>query len=63
MYDLAVVTVCGMLKNVQRERNSLRNELAAARKKTAPAVRNEGAARSREAEAVTSCDNVRTDLT
>lgn len=63
MYDRAAVTVRGMLKNVQREREILWNDLAAAREATAETVRNEGAARAREAEAVVACDNDRTELT
>lgn len=63
MFDRAVVTVCGMLWNVQRQSDSLRNDLVAARVVTAAAVRNQRAARAREAEALSAWDNVRTELT
>lgn len=63
MYDCAAVTVRGMSANVQRERDGLRNDLAEKREATAQTVRNEGAARAREAEVAAARDNSRTELT
>lgn len=62
IYDCASVTVRGMLTNVQREHDGIRNNLAAAREATAQAVCNEGATRVREAEALEARDNALTEL-
>lgn len=61
MYDLAAVMVRRRLTNVQPESYGLRNEFTAAREATAQAVRNEGAARAREAGVVATRDNARTE--
>lgn len=63
MDDRAAVTVRGVLTNVHRERNGLRNDLLAAREATAAAACNEDATRAREVEAVAAHDNGRTNLT
>lgn len=63
MYDPAAVTLSGLLlTNVRRERDGLRNELAAAREETAQAIRNEGVARAREMEETVAPDNDRNEL-
>lgn len=51
-----------MLSNVQRESDSLWNDLVAAREAMAAAVRNEVAARARQVEEVTEHENVWTEL-
>lgn len=53
----------GLLSNVQCERDGFRNESPAARESTPQVVRNEGADRAREAEAVAVRDNASTVLT
>lgn len=51
-----------MLKNVELERNGIRNDLAAAREVTAHVVRNEDAARALEYEVVVLREHSRTQL-
>lgn len=60
MYGRAEVTVRGILKKVQPERDSVCHNLAAAWEATALSVLNEGAARARETEPVAAHDSVLT---
>lgn len=63
MYDRAVVTVREMLRNLQRELDGLRKDLAVAREETSQAFCREGAVRARDAEVLSVHYNARTELT
>lgn len=62
-YDGTVVSVRGMLENVQFKHDGLRNKLAEAREEMAQAVRIEGEAREGETEAFAVRYNAQSKLT
>lgn len=57
IYDLLLVTVDGLLTNLQHDRGGLQREFALAREATTQAFRGKGAARMCEADVLMSRDN------